>query len=125
MRASGHTVTFDTKSAGRVRSGGLVLRESGARYRSGCYRNREVWHESMHVREDLLRCGDSPLRSIAQRQREVTARQAMQVQLGQQLRDLGRAPLKQREDMALEAGIEPAHARAPDGDRSIRQRHLP
>jgi hypothetical protein len=49
----------------------------------------------------------------------------VQVELGQQVRDLRRAALKQRQDPAHEPLVQIAHARATHGHGAIEQRELP
>ena len=60
----------------------------------------------------------------AQHQREVAAGEAVQLSFRQQLRHLWGASLKERQDAALEAGIEPPRARATKRDRPVHQRDL-
>src|SRR5437867_13094774 len=61
----------------------------------------------------------------AQSEIEVALGQPMQVQLRQQPADFLRAPFERRQQPALEAFTQPAHPRAPKGDRAVAQAQPP
>src|SRR6266568_2637509 len=61
----------------------------------------------------------------AQGEIEVALGQPVQVQLRQQPADFLRAPFERRQQPALEAFTQPAHSRAPQGDRAVAQAQPP
>src|SRR5690606_1138612 len=56
---------------------------------------------------------------------EVAERQAVQVELGQELAHLLRTSLEEREHTTLEPLLQPANPRPPHRDRAVRQGQLP
>jgi hypothetical protein len=61
----------------------------------------------------------------AQRQLEISERQAVQVEVRQQRAHFQRAALEEREQPAHKPVLEVAHARPAHGDRAAHQRELP
>ena len=88
--------------------------------------HRALHHLTPLQARDRRRRQRRPLaQKTPQRQVEVTLRQPVQVELRQQLSDLSRPPLEQRQDPALKALLQPPHSRPAHRHRPRTQGQLP
>src|SRR5665213_2395803 len=107
-----------TPSAQRYTS----LRSERSRW---CHAAYCACHVAFRRTSELAESGARVAQEPAQRELEITKRQAVQVELGQKRAHFRCATLEQWEESAHETLLHVAYAWAPHGNRAVHQRELP